>query len=53
MKNYKVSGICSFIAAICFLLSYFIGGELIKLILACAWFLIAIANFVKLRNDKK
>ncbi len=53
MKNFKVAGIYSFIAAICFLLSYFIGGELIKLILAFAWFCIAVANLIKLRNSKK
>lgn len=53
MKNFKVAGICSFIAAVCFLLSYFIGGEVIKLILACAWFCIATINLVKLINSKK
>lgn len=53
MKNYKVSAICSLVAAICFILSYFIGKELIKFILACAWFCIAVANLIKLRNSKK
>lgn len=52
MKNYKISAICSLVAAVCFLLSYFIGGELIKLILACAWFCIAVANLIKLRNNR-
>lgn len=53
MKNFKVAGICSFVAAVCFLLSYFIGGKLIKLILACVCFLIAVINFVKLINSKR
>ncbi len=52
MKNYKVSAICSLVAAICFMLSYFIGKELIKLVLACVWFCLAIAYFIKLRNNK-
>ncbi len=53
MKNYKVAGICSLVAAICFLLSYFIDKEIIKLILACVWFLIAIIDVVKLKNTGK
>ncbi len=51
MKKNQYAIVLSFTAAICFLISYLYNKEKVTLILSCAWFAIAIANYKK--NNKK
>lgn len=52
MNKMKYATILSFIAAICFFMSYFIGKEILNLILGCAWLCIAIGNYANTKKNK-
>jgi len=50
MNNKQTASLLSFLASICFFITYFTGKETINLILGCCWLCIAIGNFA---NTKK
>lgn len=53
MNKIKYATILSFVASICFFISYFIGKEVLNLILGCTWLCIAIGNYVNLSKKDK
>lgn len=53
MNQKKIPAILAFCAAICFLIVYFIGHQVINLILGCAWGCIGCLYLVKPSNKDK
>lgn len=53
MNTKLIAILLSFLAAICFLISYFIERETPKLLLGITWLIIAILNFTSYKKDKQ
>lgn len=53
MKREWSAIILSFLAAICFFISYFLNRETLNLVLGCVWVVIAIGNYTNYKKKGK
>lgn len=53
MKHQLTTIILSFLAAICFFISYFLNKETLNLVLGCVWVVIAIGNYTNYKKKGK